>query len=447
MTNTVTPLLEWIDDHESVLILYPQSIDPSNVVAAFLTNPGVSGKTILMMVQDPKSVNAAAGADLPDQLYIPYDDSKYLRSVLAGKAYIVIDSPTMFRLSKMNRFFKAKKPESKAVFFGSVGMLTEDLDYIKEQIPNISVVRMIFAKEGPELIYSLQATTMGDEQTRRWEIRRQNEIDVIAASDKEPEETGELDKQVARVVPTKQAIYDASNLIKSLQIGNFLYPTEIQDILDQPKDEREHVPSDSDVGQGGWMTKDIVRTISNHSKKIMNLITIIVSKYDQKHVIYTKYLEHYGVNLLDTILHYMGIPHVVITGADEVTERFGKYQAFSGSPTDEQRVLLTNVLPNFDIGNTSNLHFLEGVSWNVYRAFFDRMYRHRLFRMIIPHTFTVYFHVAQKNDDSDGSDAVLYRATTEYIQKRQQAYADLYAKSIPIGFLQDRGLVVLDTET
>jgi hypothetical protein len=430
------PLLDWIDTHGSVLVLYPQSIDPANVVAAFLTNPKISGKTVLMMVQDPKSVNASTGIELPEQLYIPYDDSKYLQSVIKGNSYIVIDSPTLYRLADMNRFLRSKKPESKIVFVGTFGILDQDIEYIRELFPDLTTVRMKFANERPELQHNLQVTLMNDEQTQRWEARRHRELETIT-------EIPEQELGDAKIVPSKSEVYKAVNMIESLQIGNFVYPKEIQDHLDRPRDQRPDVPPDTDVGQGGFMTKDMVHSIGSYSMKIMNLLTILAAKYNEKHVIYTKYREHYGVNLLDTLLYYIDIPHTVVTGSDDSGERYSKYQSFAESPVSEQRVLITNILPSFDISNTANLHFLEGINVLTYQGFIDHMYRYRLFRKSVIQNFTVYFHVTQRSDGTDGSDAILYRKIVEYLETRRATYVGLYEKSNPIGFVQNQGLVVI----
>ena len=178
----------------------------------------------------------------------------------------------------------------------------------------------------------------------------------------------------------------------ALEIGNFKYPEEVQ--------HESSTLTDTDRGEGGWLTKSIVGKIRQYSPKISNLLTIIISRYEDKHVVYTQFKDRHGVDLLDTLLKYLNIPHIVITKDDDSNEQIGKISTFSNDVN--QKVLLTNTVPTSEISEVTHVHFLEGITEFVLKAFLRNVYRSNLFKNITPISCTIHFHIASLPERGGG---------------------------------------------
>lgn len=414
------PLLEWIDQKSVILMVYPQTLDVSNVIASLITIRQLAGKLVLLLVQDPKSVSDAVGTQLPDSLFSPYEDNTSIQSALNTNSYIFIDNPSLFREARLDQIFINKSPQCKLIFFATIGITDTDVTMLNVTFNDIGYLRFSLASEGPEIDYMLESTLMTQKQTDRYNARRQTELELQGSSD-----------------PIQ--FYQAQNYIYSMQIGNFLYPPDIQQLLDTSRLKNTNIPSDTDQSQGGWLTEQVLDTLNTHSPKLAQLLTSILTHYNTKHIIYSRYLNHFGVILISTLLYYLGVPHLTLVDSDNFTVRADKVNSYNSSTTDNLRVLVTNIIPTYDLLNIGHLHFVEGIEHRVYKAFIDRVYKKRLTQVRV---FSIHIYVTQKADGTDAADAVYYRPFTDQIMNLTSIYDTLYSQASPIIAIQGTGLAV-----
>ena len=276
----------------------------------------------------------------------------------------------------------------------------------------------------PRVEYEAVATAMTMVQTVEYEKRRAMEINNSKRWKDIPK--SEKTKEEKRRASSDEFVY--RNYIKSKEVGNFLYPPAIQAELNKPsintlknatrfdtgyKDGRSSdVATDFDKstkspgGQhsNGWMSPDILTTLDKHGPKLTNMLNMILTSIDngQKSVVFTKYRNHYGLNLISTLLRYLNVPHIVLSGEVTQANRITMITTFNGS---NGIVLLSNVDLPGDLINVSNIHFFEGTDTTNVVKYVNHVSK---FLSTVP-LVTVTFHIAQKADGTDAADMISYK--------------------------------------
>lgn len=382
------------------LILYPPYIDSSNAIASILTVSDVVNTTVFIMTKDSSLINAAAGQDLSSKIYLKYGNDKYVNSAQSKESFIMFDSLNTFRKEHMDEHLKGRSPKCKLIIFGSMEINSVDEKYIKKIFPKYGILSYCISKHQIGLSYKIEQTIMTEEQSQLY----------LSNPDK---------------------IEDTF-----LKIGNFNYSTQIQD----------NVSRDTDKGDNGWMSSSILGEILKISPKIHNLLTIVISQYADKHVIYTQFKESHGVDLLDTLFNYLNIFHTIITKDNDENEQIGKISTFCEDPV--QKVLIMNTVPKAEINEVCHVHFLEGVEELTMLSFINSIYKARLFSKTMPLSCNIHFHIASidlelNKDKVIGIDEKMYTDIANSIIDRQNVYDGLMKKSQQICHVREKGMCVI----
>ena len=382
MTKPSQEIYARICSNDVTLVLYPPYVGSSNAVASFLTVKNITSNLVYIMTQDMESINSAVGQDLSKKIFLPYDTSKGLTSSLKTKSTLIIDSLVLFRMSNMGPLLSSRKKECHLVILESSDILPSDEQYLRQLYPQFSVLTYLLSPQQPELVYKLEQTHMSSLQSRRYD-KCENDKD-------------------------------------KLRIGNFIYPEGIS--------VESETPTDDDRGEGGWLTKSIIGKVREYSPKISNLLTIILSRYEDKHVVYTRFKNRSGLDLLNTLLNYLDVPHIVMTQDDDNNEQIGKITTFSNEP--HQKVLITNAVPPSEICDVTHVHFLEGITDLVLKSFLRHVYRANLFKNITPLSCKFHFHIASLPNSSDKSNSIsidgeMYTKVANDIIERRNVYERL----------------------
>ena len=200
MTKPPQPIYNYIRSNDVTLVLYPPYVGSHNAIGSFLTDKSITTNVVYIMSQDIESINSAVGQELPEKLILQYDTSKRLTSAIKGKSIILIDCLSMFRSSNMGINLKNRKKDCHIVIFESYEICPTDEQYIKQYYPSFSVLTYLLSPQQPSLSYKLEQTHMTSEQSN-----------IYLTSD-----TSTTSKNLGSPFP------------KSLEIGNFKYPEEVQ---------------------------------------------------------------------------------------------------------------------------------------------------------------------------------------------------------------------------
>ncbi len=419
----------YLQHNEVILALHPLNINPSNAIASILTIRDVTSKSVFLMIQDKTAINIAAAQELPNDIFVPYGDSKTLTSALVTHGTILIDSISLFRLADLGDIFKKRRKECHLIIFGSPNMTSKDLKYMSTYFPEYQVLSYHILNQGPQIKYKLERSFLTSNQVNRY-------IEI-----------NELESNISKhkSVNDQYQIKSRSALLKCC---NFVYPEYVDDIT-----------WDLDRGQGGWIDKNIFKTLQQFSPKINRLLVTILSNFECKHVVYTRFSNKYGLDLIDTLLTYLDIPHVVVTNKDGSNEQYGKITTFSDNNYNYS-VLLTNEILHHDIANVTHLHFLEGVDHMVVKSFIQRTNQSKSFRNSLPLDFVIHFHITSfplKNKCDNQNDNIievgdeykttpdedLYDKISSEMISSYSVFTTLMSKADLIGFDSKIGLCVV----
>jgi hypothetical protein len=428
MTTIIpTALATWLQSPEAdpgVLITYPPGYNVSNIVAAVLSPMlnALAGKTVLLMVQNPAEVNQALGLELPQELYIPYGESPLLERAIVNEAWIIVDSPQIFRTLRVGEMARNKSPASRFLVFGSLGVDQIDLEYLNQSLPGIWSLYTSFVDRRLRLEFHLEVTSMTEEQNRHYRQRRAEEDQHLISG-------------------TSSQKHEARLRLHTKQIGNFVYPYDIQQVIDLPRTRNVEAALDM-VMPAGWITGQVIDDIVFRSPKLQRELTIILGRREERHVVYTRFKNRYGVYLITALLTLLGIPTIAITGDDKkIDQRLAKINQFNQMPSG---VLITNLVLPGDVVSVTNIHFTEGFEANIYQGLMQRIFRANLYADTA--VVNVFIYVAQTHDGHDAVDAVDYRLFSENNVMNLKLYNKLVSESIPILFDAETNTLMLAKE-
>lgn len=151
--------------------------------------------------------------------------------------------------------------------------------------------------------------------------------------------------------------YEASIRLRSLQAGNFIYPEALQKELRKPRERRAKLKPDLTQEEGGWIDPEDLEELEADNPKFFAALALLSP--DKKTVIYTRFKEHYGSTLFQTLAQIQGHEVEVLSGdVKSIKQRTAIIKAFNKAKTGN---LILTILPPIPIKGVDQLIFLEGV--------------------------------------------------------------------------------------
>lgn len=212
-------------------------------------------------------------------------------------------------------------------------------------------------------------------------------------------------------------------------------------------DKQEHVNfktsvnegSDCDQGLGGWIKSDMLMDIGNYSPKILGLMTCILTRPFEKHIIYCPHAHGLGLELISTFLIYLKLNHVKVY--TETRTKDSARSTVQAMNQDNCSILLCDVCPPHRIENIENLHIFEGIDINTLDDFLDRCYQREQYNYDSK-GLTIIFHISCSRDGQMTSDEKSYSNITSIISKRRGLFKELWSKGLHI--VNKNNMMVVD---
>jgi len=393
----MTTFAEYIFQLPGVIVIHPRTIDTGSVINSIITQPGFAGQSVAFITNNKKSINL----NLPDELFFKYSDN--LSRVRNMNGVVFVDSLFEFLQYSLNlQSFK-----SHLVILTTLGVEPTQIALF----PSYPILHTAYIKPMIGLQYDTSVSNMNATQQGEYEKRRKEEE---ISSD-----------------------YKATQRIPTLQIGNFVYPNRIQELLNLPSTDprRKEVPIDD---EDGWITPNLLKNLKEHSRKFTQLLNRILTNSTRHHLIYTRFKEHYGAYLISSLLKLLKVSHIMITGNDKITERRDKIRLFN---VGDISVLLTTVELKEDIENIHYVHFVEGHDINIYNWILNVVYKRKNYEL--PENVEIVDYIAQQQSGEDGADGEYYRKYAKYVYETNTYYEQLINQSKSIVIDADKGLIVV----
>lgn len=360
-------LVSWINFNKSIILVYPPTISKYNVIASIITIPGFIGKNILFMTTNYNNINNCLPNKLPSSLYTSYDIStqqlnNFNNLAINGNiSYLIIDDIHMWNNSNILNL----DSNINYIFIASLGLTENNYNILLSNYPSIKYASYQFSNNNPTIDYKVSITNMNDEQKQLY--------------------NNSLTLQSKFKFDTQMNISLCINNIDSLSIDQMY----------------------------------------NYSPKLTQLITLLLLKSQERHIIYSKYND-ISFEVLEHILKILKKRYLIISSLNSkklIHEEYGKWKydiILQSSPS----IILTDTIPTFNISKVSNIHFIDDVDYFIYKGFIDKIYNRNMYNTGIGN-LTIYFHISNNNDSNiDTYNNIEIRLTHE-----QSIYNTLLKKS------------------
>lgn len=190
--------------------------------------------------------------------------------------------------------------------------------------------------------------------------------------------------------------------VKSLQIENLVYPTEVQTIL-----EREAKDAPTAMAIVARYGEHILDT----APKLRDLVLSLMLNREQRHVVFTRYAHHYGADVVAAILKLYGFTVFTLQHNLTVQQRSDVVKAFNADIAAPSVLVTTVVFPDMAPTNISHIHMLDGAFDNM-PLLLNACYKYANYPILakgVPPILTIDYYICQRLSGADAGGAALYR--------------------------------------
>ncbi len=383
-------LAKWIENKRGVIMTYPETVDSYGVIASIITQPQFKGRPILVMSDDSDSIIGATKGVFDKRYFIAYDaEPKMLSSVASAKLILVIEDFRKVHDTKLLSILQNRDKENKLIIISSIGINQDELESAVELVSDPdektelkdNILQMSFLNMGPEPDYSLCISTMNPSQSSAYKLSASSEKDEC------------LLRQIAN--------FEMTEVMKS--------------------------SSDVDFTKKGWMTPEIISRLKSLSPKLVQLLTSIKSNPNGRHVIYTHLKDKCGVDMIHTLLSYLYIDSIVVS----VDNPLKDITSFN-SGNRNGRVLIISYEPTVPVHNVSDIHFVEGFTYEEYTSIMGKILKRKNYGYGAPDFVRVSIYISRMSSKEDAIDAVKYREFSHTAALRKTMFDKLWNHSHPM---------------
>jgi hypothetical protein len=322
--------------NRTTVVGLPLQIESNRFLSTVITQPVFVGKSFIVVVTDKKHFRQVTGLRIGDTHLFDY--STLTPEILKGLAispqprYLFSDNlNSLIKTSWLNKIDKGTFLITLAPWPSSDTMI----DAVRKRWPDMVLVQPSFATLRPQVTQTPEVVRMSPIMTQRYEERVQNELEQITSSN-------------------KSESHAAQKRLRSLREATYEYPDAQWEVVRLPGSKTGVV--DVDVSLGGWMTREVFTTISIRGPKLARLLSIFAILPGARHVIYTRFKEHYGAALISSLLRYAGYEHVVLTGDLKVADKHAVLEKFNSKSVP---ILITTVVPQVELQEVDRVHWIE----------------------------------------------------------------------------------------
>lgn len=399
----MTSLHKWIFDQSSIILSHPSTINSVDIISTIITSHEWEGKIVFFMLEDKDSLNKSVGKNLPSELFLSYEYSDTLEAIFKHDSYIFVDNIKLFREISTIKYnnntvydlFKSNNNKVRIIFTATLGVLPEDIAFIRSIMPGVNDAFLSLKETEIELDFiPVMTVNMNPIQ-----IEKYNKISTI------------------------------NNKTELLRISNFVYP-EDWDSLDN-----------SNIEFNNWLKSNVVGNINNYSPKIHLLLHDLIGNSNDRHAIYTQFEKKNGVILLSSLLTCLDIKHTILLRSDTIDKRISNITTFNSGLGGN--ILITSVYPSVNILDINRIHFVEGFDISTYLGLTSRILKRSNYS-ILPYV-RLQFYISQLTNDELSIDSEMYLKFANDMSRLHLAYNELKFHNI-IAYQEGIGLKIIAVE-
>jgi hypothetical protein len=409
MSRKETLFTNWIAGLSSfpgALVIHPRDMSPVEMIVNWYHSLSRDKRILVLTEGSYDSMNLE---DTDSITINPYENNENLQDALTNEHYIIVDSIRKFRLNDIGQSFRNLHQRSRVIFLATLGMNEIDLQYLRFAIQGLAIFHL-------ESGHSVVLKFLTDKSI----MSQQQEIEYIRRKSEEEDTILNGPDNVTR----EAAILS----LRSKEITNYIYPPDMQRMLDLSQTNRQSLPEDDIISQGGWVSEMEVTNLADNPK-MFRLISNVIDLYNTnkaRQIIYSRFIHRYGLRLISALLTLIDIEHIIITGADR--DDVGKMAKFNNT---NNAILLTSVT-NFNINprGVTDIHMLEGYEYTTLESLLNETYVKDLYEK--PATLNIHSYLAMKGDGSNTVDGENYAKIVDKLSEDINLYKDIIQYAVPL---------------
>jgi hypothetical protein len=185
-------------------------------------------------------------------------------------------------------------------------------------------------------------------------------------------------------------------------VTSFLYPKNIYD---------PSLPLDTVSSEGGWVSPSIVSQLQLYSPKFSFLLNFLKQRMNRRHVIYSNYLNRYGIDLLVALIRSSNLNPLVATRnyrdpAGRIRGKSNQHleviRTFNNNP--KLNILLTDMKGGLDVPliDIDYVHFIDYIDFPIFSGIVNKIFHAQYYKIRKP--LTIINHICNKADNSPSLD-------------------------------------------
>ncbi|CAH6418593.1 Hypothetical protein POVN_LOCUS312 [uncultured virus] len=342
-TTRLVDLADALVKHPCVIVSIPLGVEQSLlgvVLARHMRQPGGLAYVVTMNVDEAKGTQTS---DEKQTVHV-VDYEVLLTPTLAGgtslvnevkDAVLIFDSvELMVSLIGAARVPELLKRNNKIVFIYNLLTPVSAITKISEVTPDVFTTTASFVDLGQDIRFEVKTVTMTSRQTQLY---------LEKAAKEQKEESEEVKKAY----------------IKSVQFENLVYPPTEQTLLDSVA----HPGRQKRIPHAQVFVDKYKASILQDAPKLHELAQQLYES-KQRHVVFTRYAHHYGLEVIVGILQLYHLPVFTVSGAQSTKQRYAAVERFNAQKGPA--VLVTTMALNYHAPtNVDQIHMVDGSLGNM----------------------------------------------------------------------------------
>lgn len=411
-----------------IVVYYSSTYDRFSMASALAIQKNFSSRRNLFVTRNKEKLkdhHAFPASILTDDFFYEYPDDEIpdkLVAALGSSTHIFIDDAHQFVESMITRNFVDLNAISARVF-----VLVSETDapdvvgQIFKHYPKALRINAELVRQELKVNHRLHCSIAQPRQLEGYRAKREWEKSVIQ---RVTETENPTDRDLDRKLRAEYHKY-------SQQYLNLVYPLDIQHAYDFASRKVGYtIPEDVDFSKGGWMTRALMSQLPITSPKMVQLISSIRLNDNVKHLVYSDYVDHHGLQYIQTILSYMSISSQILTIEDD------------SSQINDVMVYLTNdqKFDHYQFANIYHLHIFDSIDVNgLYQSIYQIISRRNY--ELVTGPVTVHYYVSDLPDGSQSIDRILYDEMLKVQERFENYHQTARNRALNLQVYEDMGLV------
>lgn len=222
--------------------------------------------------------------------------------------------------------------------------------------------------------------------------------------------------------------------LTSMQYENIVYPTEVEKLLSTEKEDKS---TDSSV-----LVEKYQEKLLDNGPKLYDLLMLITLNPNRRHLVYTRYNNHYGVSLIAALLKFYGMKVYTLKMGQKHADWKKTIEDFNQSSDDSTSVLVTSVMLPAIPKQIDHLHMMDGGFHNS-QFLVNVIYKYFNYpKSKMPPTLTIHYYVSTRPDGKPSIGYTMYKKEIARWNQELSFYETALKMANPL-IVGDRGRLLV----